>query len=111
MYNYQLLNLKDKLNEPAEQKQYHRYGDHLDGYQLGGSRGRMGEKVQELRSTYWQVQNRQGDVKKTVGNRVAKELVCITHGHEISQGRNGQREWECWIEQGNGVKTGATVIA
>ena len=53
MYNYQLLNLKDKLNKPAEQKQYHRYGDHLDGYQLGGSRGRMGEKVQELRSTYW----------------------------------------------------------
>ena len=45
------LNLKSKLSKQAEQKQNHRYGDHLEGYQLGGGRGRMGEKVHGLKST------------------------------------------------------------
>ena len=30
--------------------QKHRYEDHLEGYQLGGQRGGMGEKVQGIRS-------------------------------------------------------------
>ena len=42
-----------KLSKQAEQKQNHRYGDHLEGYQLGGGRAGMGEKVQGLRSTNW----------------------------------------------------------
>ena len=50
---YQQLNLKNKLNKQAEQKQNHRYGDRLECYQLVGRRGRMGEKVQGLRSTNW----------------------------------------------------------
>ena len=45
------IELKKKLSKQAEQKQNHRYGDHLEGYQLGGRRERMGEKVQGLRST------------------------------------------------------------
>ena len=28
-----------KLSKQAEQEQNHRYGDHLDGYQLGGGKG------------------------------------------------------------------------
>ena len=36
MHNYQQLNLKNKLSEQAEQGQNHRYGDHLEDYQLGG---------------------------------------------------------------------------
>ena len=36
---------------------------------------RKGEKEQGLRSTNWQVQNRQGDVKNSIGNGVAKELI------------------------------------
>ena len=39
-----------QLSKQVEQKQNHRYGDHLEGYQLGGGRERMGEKVQGLRS-------------------------------------------------------------
>ena len=50
---------------------------------------RKGEKVQGLRSTNWQVQNRQGDVKNSIGNVVAKELICTTHGHELSKGNAG----------------------
>ena len=46
----------------------------------------MAEKVQGLRSTNWQVQNRLGDIKNTVGNGVAKECICMTHGHELSGG-------------------------
>ena len=47
---YQQLNLK---NKQVEQKQNHRYGDHLEGYQLGWGFGEMGEKVKGLRSTNW----------------------------------------------------------
>ena len=43
----------NKLSKQAEQKQNHRYGDDLDGYQLGQEWGRMGVKVQGLRSTNW----------------------------------------------------------
>ena len=31
----------------------------------------------------WQVQNRHGDVKNSIGNGEAKELTCMTHGHEL----------------------------
>ena len=78
--------MKNKLSKPAEQKQNNRYGDHLEGYQLGGRRGRMGEMVQGLRSTNWQVENIQGEVKNSIGNGIAKELTCMTHGHELRGG-------------------------
>ena len=44
------MNLKNKLSKQAKQKQNHRYGDHLEVYQLGEGRGSMGEKAQGLRS-------------------------------------------------------------
>ena len=34
----------------------------------------------------WQVQNRQGEVKNSIGNGEAKELICTTHGHELRWG-------------------------
>ena len=33
----------------------------------------------------WQVQNRQGDIN-SIGNEKAKELMCMTHGHELGEG-------------------------
>ena len=56
--------------------------------------------------------NRQGDVRNTIGNGEAKELVCITHGHEVRWG-------ECWRVWGcagqrydkGEKKIGTTVIA
>ena len=36
-----------QLSKQVEQKQNHRYGDHLEGYQLGGGRERMGEKSRD----------------------------------------------------------------
>ena len=34
----------------------------------------------------WEVENRQGEVKNSRGNREAKELICTTHGHELRVG-------------------------
>ena len=44
--------------------------------------GRMGGEVRGLRSTNRQLQNSHGDVKYSVGNGEAKELIPMTHGHE-----------------------------
>ena len=41
---------KNKLSKQLEQEQNHRNGDHMEGYQWGGGRGRMAEKVQGIRS-------------------------------------------------------------
>ena len=41
---------KSKLSKQLEQEQNHRNGDHIEGYQWGGGRKRMREKVQGIRS-------------------------------------------------------------
>ena len=32
--------------------------------------------------------NRQGEVKNSIGNGEAKELTCMTHGHELRRSGN-----------------------
>ena len=45
--NVQLSTTKSKKQtKQRKQEQNHRYGDDLEGYQLGGGRGRIGGKVQ-----------------------------------------------------------------
>ena len=73
-------NYKQKPSKQTEQEQNNRCRDHLEGYQLGGERVRMGGKVQRLRSIIGRYQIE--DVKKSIGNGEAKELTCMTHGHE-----------------------------
>ena len=41
---------KQKLSKQLEQEEIHRNRDHMEGYQQGGGGGRMGEKVQGIRS-------------------------------------------------------------
>ena len=41
---------KNKLSKQLEKEQNHRNGDYMVGYQCGGGVGRMGEKVQRIRS-------------------------------------------------------------
>ena len=53
----------------------------------------MGEKGTGNKKHKWQVQNRQGEVKNTIGSGEAKELICMTHGHEL-------RRQECLREGG-----------
>ena len=75
------MNLKNKLSK-QEQRENHGYKEHFDDCQMGGRCGRMGEEVKELRSTNRWLQNSHGDVKYSIGNAVAKELIPMTHGHE-----------------------------
>ena len=39
----------------------------------------------------WQVQNRQEEVKNSIGNGEAKEFICMTPRHELRQGDAGGR--------------------
>ena len=57
----------------------------MEGYQLGGGRGRMGKWCRNKKHN-WYEQNRKGDVKNSVGNGEAKELTHTTHGHELRAG-------------------------
>ena len=49
--------------------------------------GERGGKGTENKQHKWQVENRQGEGKNSIGNVEAKELLCMTHGREL-KGRN-----------------------
>ena len=79
------------------------------GLPAGREKGENGGNCAGIQKHNWQVQNRQGDVKNSIGNGEAKELICMTHGNELRRvmlerkgvlGRGRQRG-----------KIGTTVIA
>ena len=55
----------------------------MEGYQRGVEEGRMRGKGAGNKQHKWQVQNRQRKAKNSMGNGEAKELLCMTHGHEL----------------------------
>ena len=84
---------KNKLSKQLQQEQNHRNGDHKQNYQQGSGRGRMGGKGTGNKKQNWQVENTQGEIKNSIGNGEAKELICTTQGHELRVGL--QVEWWC----------------
>ena len=54
------------------------------------SRERGGGKGTEKQQHKWWVENRQGRLR-IVGNVEAKELICLTHGHELKRENAGGR--------------------
>ena len=74
---------KQKLSKQLEQEQNHINGDHMEDYHREGER-QSGGKGKRNKKHNWQVQNRQEDVKNSIGNGEAKKLTRTTHGHEIS---------------------------
>ena len=48
------------------------------------------------------MQNRQGKIKNGIGNGETKELICMTHGHELREGKLVRRE--CKAEGNTGEK-------
>ena len=50
---------------------------------MGKGREENGGKDTGNKKHKWQVQNRQGEGKNSVGNVEAKELACMTHGHVL----------------------------
>ena len=97
IYTYQQLNLKNKLSKREEQRQNHGYRECFHGYQMGsgggGSYRGMGEEVRWLRITNKYLQNRHGDVKYSIENEVAKELISwsmdVNNGMRIAWGIGG----------------------
>ena len=57
----------------------------MEGYQQGGESEEWGKGTGNKQHK-WQVQNRQGEVKNSIGNVEAKELIYMTHGHELKGG-------------------------
>ena len=53
----------------------------------GEGRGKNGGTGPGNKKHKWYVQNRQGEVKNSIGNVEAKELMCTTHGREL-RGKN-----------------------
>ena len=82
MLNTESITEPKKKQKQLEQEQNHRNRDHMEGYQQGGE-GEDGRKGTGIKKDNWQVQNRQGGVKNGIGNGEAKELICMTHGHEL----------------------------
>ena len=74
----------------------------------------MCEKVQGIRSVSgrYRKRYRQGEVKNSMGNGEAKELICMTHEHEL-RGVEGMLVVGEYRAQGNkgGKQIGTTVIA
>ena len=67
----------------------------MEGYQWERERG-DGGKGRGNKQHKWQVQNRQGKVKNSIGNGEAKELICTTHRHELQWGNVGGRGCAGW---------------
>ena len=61
----------------------------MEGYQWEEGGGRIGEKVQRIRSINGRYKI--GEVKNSMGNGESKELICMTHAHELSWGTAGGR--------------------
>ena len=81
---------KDKLNKQLEPEQNHINGAPRRVICREGE-GREQGKGTGVKKHNLQVENRQGDIKNSIGNGEAKELICMTHGHELRVG-------DCWRE-------------
>ena len=61
------------------------------GLSVGGGGRRLREQVQGIRNINCRYEI-DGEVKNGMGNGEAKELICMTHGHELRWGNAGGRE-------------------
>ena len=77
---------------------------------MGEWAGERGGKGTENKQHKWWVENRQGEVKNSVGNVEDKELISMIHGHELNGGECG-REGLGRMEWSDGGGNGTTVIA
>ena len=62
----------------------------MEDYQWGEGRGGVGEKVRGIRSINGRYKI-DGEVKNSMKNGEAKELICMIHGRELKWGNDGGR--------------------
>ena len=63
---------------------------------MGRGKGEKRRKGPGNKKHKWQVENRQGEVKKNIGSVEVEELICTTHGHELmtaNEGARGDARW------------------
>ena len=105
--NSQLLTTKPKKKQ-KHTKQTTRTGTESQkwrlqrGLSVGEWERERGGKGTENKQHKWKVENRQGEVKNNTGNEEAKELICMTYGHEL-KGGNAGRMWHAGLR---GIKVG-----
>ena len=80
---------KQKLSKQLEQEQNHRIGDYTEDYQWGDERGRRGEKAQGIKSIIGRHKIDRERLRIVLEIDKPKNLICTTHGHELSRGRGG----------------------
>ena len=52
------------------------------------------------------MENRQGEVKNSVGNGEVRDLICTTQGHELMAGNEGERGDARWRGKQGSKKMG-----
>ena len=67
----------------------------MEDYQWGEEGGNRGKGTGHKKHK-WQVQNRWEEVKNIIGNGEAKDLICMTHGHELRGWNAGGRGGAGW---------------
>ena len=65
---------------------------------MEGCRGSMGERCRDYEAQIGRYKLDRGNVKNSIGNREAKELIFMTHGHELREGLLEGEEKEQEIE-------------
>ena len=61
----------------------------MEGDQWVGEEGEWGKGTGNKKHN-WQVQNREGEVKNSMGTGGGKELICMLHGHELRGNAHGR---------------------
>ena len=88
--NSQLLTATLKTKTKKQTKQTTRTGTESQKQRSHGGlsvgRGRAKNGGTKNKKHKWQLENRQGEIKNSIGNRKAKEFICTTHGHELREG-------------------------
>ena len=92
LYGSPLTEELKKTTKMNKQKQTKQTGTGTESHKwrshggLSAGRGQNVGKSSGNKRHKWQAQNRQGDVKNSVGNGEAKELIYMIHGHELRWG-------------------------
>ena len=100
--NSQLSTTEPKTQKQKQTKQTMRTGTESQKWRSHGGllvwrrKGKNGGKGTGNKKHKWQVQNRQGEAKNSIGNAEAKELICTTHGHELRVGNSGVKVGTGW---------------
>ena len=103
------MNLKKQTKQTTRTGKESQVWRSFGGLSVGRENGKNGGKDTGIKKHKCQVQNRQGEVKNSIGNGEATELICMTYGHE--GGVDCSREEGYQAKGCKGGKTGTTVIA